>query len=124
MAITEWTVFYNVRDGGNQKPAIWKEKELVTGKGLEKNNSLKSVPSTTSGTLVTNEVNECYFVTVEAESGQEALEAVTTYYTRGITNPEKNAPAVPVQGMGGGFTNNKGLAVKTSNLEELVATFA
>ena len=120
MAIKPYTVFYNIEDYGTQAELKWAEKELVTGKGLEKNNGIKANP-TESKPLLTNTPQFCQFVTIEAESELEAAEAVTTFITRGITNPGKAAPAVPVQGTGGGLTNNKVLAVVSTALKEELA---
>jgi hypothetical protein len=113
----KFTVFYDVKDAGNQAPAVWKEKELVT-EAKEKN---AGYVLAAFGTLITAEVQECKCVTIEAESASEAAKAVATFYTRGLTNPEKNVPAVVQQGTGGGWTNNKVLAAKSSSLAEETA---
>ena len=124
MAKEKYTVFFNIRDAGNQAPAKWAEKELITGKGLEKNAG--NLPTLKDGALLNNsEVQQAYFVSVEAETHLEAAEAVTTFYSRGITNPAGSAPAVVQQGTGGGgFTNNKCLVVltQTTALKEEVGT--
>jgi hypothetical protein len=120
MAIKPYTVFYNVQNYGTQAEFKWAEKELVTGKGLEKNNGLKAVPGE-SKPLITSEPQSCTFVTIEAETELEAAEAVTTFLTRGITNPSKAAPAVVLQGTGGGLTNNKVLACVSTALKEELA---
>jgi hypothetical protein len=118
MAKEKWTVFLDPQPT-QMAPANWKEKELVTGEGKEKNAGyLTAAP----GTVITNIVQTCKFVTVEAESAAEALKAVARFYTGGVTNPEKNAPAVPITGVaGGGWVQGNGLACKTSSLTEEAA---
>ena len=34
MAIEKYTVFYNIRDGGNQGPLLWKEKLYLDTRAL------------------------------------------------------------------------------------------
>ncbi len=127
MAQEKYTVFFNIRDGGNQAPAVWTEKEVITPKATEKN--IGNAPLKLNGTEVINsgEVQQCYFVAVTAESCTEAAEAVTTFYSRGITNPEKLTTLPVVQGVGGGgWVTQKVLAVNTNaqtatTKEEVVA---
>jgi hypothetical protein len=114
VAKEKWTVFYDVKDAGNQAPANWKEKELIV-EGKEKN---AGYVLAAFGTLITAEVQECKVVTIEAESAAEAAKAVQRFYCGGVTNPEKNAPAVTITGVAGGFANNKVLAAKSSSLTE------
>ncbi len=123
MAIEPYTVFFGIKDAGNQAPAKWAEKELIGLEGDEKNNGLKSVPLDTSGTLKTPEVQQCFFVTIEAESQAKAVAAVTTFYQRGLAKPSvagtPTALAVPLQGTGGGgLVGQKAMAVLSTNLSE------
>ncbi len=127
MAQEKYTVFFNIRDGGNQAPAVWTEKEVITPKATEKN--IGNAPSKLNTAEVVNscEVQQCYFVSITAESATEAAEAVATFYSRGITNPAKSTTAPVVQGVGGGgWVNNKVFAVNTNaqtatTKEEVVA---
>lgn len=117
MAIKPYTVFFNI-EPTQIAPAEWKEKEVVTNKGTEKNNSLKASP-TESKTLLTNKPTTCQMVTIEAESTLEAMEAVNQFYTTGINKPGGSAPAVPAQGLGGGGNiSDKCLAVVSTELKE------
>ncbi len=126
MAIEKWTVFYGQRDGGNQRPVTgWLEKELKvqklnSGTALEKN---KPAPLAAFGKFATAEVQECYFVTVEAESAEEACLVVDKFLSQ-------NLPATPgalgeTAGAGGPslkpFVNQAGKAVAclSSNLTEV-----
>ncbi len=127
MAQEKYTVFFNIRDAGNQAPAVWAEKEVITPKATEKN--IGNAPSKLNGTEVINncEVQQCYFVAITAESATEAAEAVTTFYSKGITNPGKSTSLPFVQGVGGGgWVTQKVIAVNTNaqsatTKEEVVA---
>ena len=115
MAQEKYTVFFNIRDGGNQQPAVWTEEEVVTPKGTKKN--IGNAPSKLNSSEVLNnsEVQQCYFVTITAETAVEAAEAVATFYARGITNPGKSTTAPVVQGVGGGgWVTQKVIAVNTN----------
>ena len=111
----KFTVFMNFEDLGSQQLANWAEKEVVV-EGKEKN---AGYVSAAFGTVITNEVQDCRCVTLEAESAAEALKAARQFFAGGVTNPGKSAPAVTVGGLGGGpWANSKGLACKTSSLTE------
>ena len=117
MAIEVYTVFFNV-EPTQMAPANWKEKEVVTNKGTEKNNGLKATP-VASKPLLTNIPAPCTMVSVEAESTLEAMEAVQQFYSTGVNKPGKAAPAVPAQGLGGGtMVSDKALACVTAELKE------
>ncbi len=123
MAIEPYMVFFGVKDAGNMQPAKWNEKELIGVEGDEKNNGLKTFPSPGLGILKTPEVQQAYFVTVEAESTIKASAAVITFYQRGLAKPSvagtPTALAVPLQGTGGGgFMGVKTLAVLASSVAE------
>ena len=126
MAITEWTVFYGVRDAGNQRPVRgWKEKELKVAKlgagtALEKN---EPAPVAEFGKFATAEVQEAYFVTVVAESAEEACLVVDRFLSQGLPVQEK--ATLESAGAGGPsikpFVNQTGKAVAclSSNLTEV-----
>ena len=122
MAIEKWTVFYGTRDGGNQKPVTgWKEKEMIVLKlnsttKLEKN---KPYVLNEFGKFATAEIQECYFVTVEAESAEEACLVVDKFLSQGFTKTTgeefTGGPSVKP------FVNQNGkaMACLTSNVTEV-----
>jgi hypothetical protein len=124
MAKTEWTVFYGQQDAGNQKPVTgWKEKEfkvekLKSATALEKN---EPAPLAAFGKFATAEVQHCYFVTVIAESAEEACLVVDRFLSQGFVSAAQGEE----QGGAGPsikpFINacGKAVAAKTSNIEEV-----
>ena len=87
MAKEKYTVFYNVTEAGNQKPANWKEKTIkVKATGKEKNAGLVNSDEepnkqfNASEPFLQNTPLKCEFVTIEAESEEEAAEALTAFY--------------------------------------------
>lgn len=80
MALEKWTVFYEVRDAGGHGPANWKQGEIIA---QGKNKSQGYLFEEKSG-LITGEPEECKFVTVEAESAEEAAQAIRAFYGQGI----------------------------------------
>lgn len=109
MAVEKWTVFYNVTDGGSQPLANWKAGDIEVkanaknkSKGLtnESKESTRQV-SVSGKPLLTNEVQECRFVTVEGEE-EEVCQALRVLY-------------------GAAINSAKFLAVKTSSLAEVAA---
>lgn len=103
MALEKYTVFYNVQEGGQQPLANWKSKTVKTKAG-EKTQGLINSDTEPSRTieptaLITNNPQECRFVTIEAESRTEAAEAIRAVYGQSL---------VP----------NVCLSVLSSNLEE------
>ncbi len=123
-----FTVFYGQRDGGNQKPVVgWVEKELKVSKvgagtALEKN---APAPWTEPGKFITPEVQQCFFVSVEAESEEEACLVVDRFLSQGLANTQGKTG---LENFGGGgpsikpFVNSGGKAVacKSSSLKEVV----
>jgi hypothetical protein len=117
VALEKWTVFLDPQPT-QMAPANWGAKEVV----VEGKEASKGYVSAAPGVAITNGVQTCKFVTIEAESAAEALKAAARFYTGGVTNPEKNAPAVPITGAaGGGWVQGKGLACKSSSLTEEAA---
>lgn len=127
MAKEEWTVFYGQRDGGNQKPVTgWKEKELKVAKigagtALEKNEPAPNRESAAS--IKTATPQQAYFVTVIAESAEEACLVVDRFLSQGLPQQEK---ATEELAGGGGpsikpFVNSSGkaFAALSSNLTEV-----
>ncbi len=123
----EWTVFFGQRDAGNIRPVVgWKEKELKVGRisdaaALEKN---EPTALRESGTFKTAEVQQCYFVTVKAESSEEASLVVDRFLSQGLGNSFGTGTLTETQGGGGpsvkAFVNSggKAAAVLTSNIKE------
>ena len=123
----EITVFFGQRDAGNMKPLVgWKEKELkvvtpVTGVTKEKN---LPAPIREGGVFKTAEVQQCYFVTVQAESIEEAVLVVDRFLSQGLAN---STLAATMETPGGGgpsvkaFTNASGKAAgaKSSGIAEV-----
>lgn len=128
MAIEKWTVLFDVRDAGNERPVTgWKEKELkvqkigATNTTLEKN---KPALLAEAGKFATCEIQKCKFVTVEAESAEEACLVVDRFLSQ-------NPPATPgalteTAGAGGPSlkgafvnVNGKAMACLTSNVTEV-----
>lgn len=126
MAKEKWTVFYNQREAGGQRPLTgWKEKELKVAKigagtALEKN---EPAPVEPFGKFATAEVQECKFVTVIAESAEEACLVVDKFFSQ-------NPPATPgalgeTAGAGGPSikpfvnANGKAMACLSSNFTEV-----
>ncbi len=126
MAITEWTVFFGQRDAGNLKPVVgWTEKQLkvagLTGSTLEKN---KPCILREGGSVKTSEVQQAFFVTVEAESAEEACLVVDRFLSQGL-GPFGTGTLTETAGGGGPsikpFVNGSGkaFAAKSSNIEEV-----
>ncbi len=109
----KFTVIYDLQDAGGQAPVAYKEKEIVTKSG-EKN---AGGPAALAGVLITNEIQNAKVVTVEAESAEEAAEAVRVFLTQGPV-PSGGTGGTPV-GTSGAMVNNKALAGKTSSLSEV-----
>ena len=121
MAIKPYTVFFNVEPTG-MAPVVYKEKEIETYAAAKKNNSLAAVP-TESKNLLTSKPQTCVFVTVEAESTKEALEAVGIYFNTGVNRTSTGAVKTVNEGIpqglgGGGFVTDKGLACVSTELKE------
>ncbi len=128
MAKEEWTVFYGQRDGGNQKPITgWKEKDLKVAKigagtVLEKNEPAPNRESVQSVKTCTPQ--QAFFVTVIAESAEEACLVVDRFLSQGLANTQGKTG---LENFGGGgpsikpFVNSlgKAFAAKTSNIEEV-----
>lgn len=127
MAKEKWTVFYGQKSAGNQKPvAGWKEKELKVEKigsatALEKNEPWVLAEP---GTVASAKVQECYFVTVVAESAEEACLVVDRFLSQGLANSTA-AATMEAAGAGGPsikpFVNSSGkaLACLSSNITEV-----
>jgi len=124
MAKEKWTVFYGQRDGGNQKPVTgWKEKELKVAKigagtALEKN---EPAPVAEFGKFATAEIQECYFVTVVAESAEEACLVVDKFLSQGFQSATQGETVGGVGPSIKPFVNSAGKAVAclSSNLSEV-----
>lgn len=85
MAKEAWTVMFNIRDVGGMEPFIVKEKKLkvMTAAGATKEKNGTYQLNAPAANIKTAEVQECYFVTLEAESAEEAVLAVQKYYGAG-----------------------------------------
>jgi hypothetical protein len=105
-------VLYNITDYGAQAPFSWKEKEIVTKSG-EAN---AGGPLAPPGTLVSGFLQYANVVTIEAESAEEAAEAVRLFITRGPSGATSGGTPVATSG---GFVDGKALAGKTSSLSEV-----
>jgi hypothetical protein len=124
LAKEQWTVFYGQRDGGNQKSVTgWKEKELKVAKigagtALEKN---EPAPVAASGKFVTAEVQQCYFVTVIAESAEEACLVVDKFLSQGFQSAAQGETAGGVGPSLKPFVNQNGkaMAALSSNITEV-----
>ncbi len=127
MAKTEWTVFFGQRDAGNQKPVTgWKEKELkvagLTGSTLEKNTPAPNRESAAS--IATCSIQQAFFVTVEAESGEEACLVVDRVLSQGLNNFGTGTLTETAGGGGPSIkpfvdSSGKAFTAKTSNIEEI-----
>lgn len=95
MAQENYTVFFALKDSV-MSPAEFKEGAVVVA-GKNKSKGL----ATGTGWL-TNEPSTANFVTLVAESAEEAAKAIRSFYGQGIAN-------------------DKFLVAKTSNLSEVVA---
>ncbi len=127
MAEEKWTVFFGQRDAGNIRPLVgWKAGELRVAKigagtELKKN---KPAVLAESGVFKTAEVQQCYFVTVEAESAEEACLVVDRVLSQGLS---VFGTGTTTETFGGGgpsikpFVNDAGKAVAalSANLEEV-----
>lgn len=118
MAIKPYTVFWEV-EPLQMQPFNWAKKEVETPAATHENNGIKANP-TESKLQLTNAPQTCKFVTIEAESTKEALEAVGQYLNTGVNKTSGSAAlAGTPQGVGGGGgISNKGLACVTSELKE------
>ena len=103
MAIEKYTVFYNIRDAGQQQPANWKEGTVKVKAGAKNHGIINSDSepgrAIEPSPLLGNEPADCRYVTIEAESRTEAAECIRAFYGLAV---------VP----------NTCLAVLSSNLEE------
>ena len=120
-----FTVFYNIEPTQNN-PVNYKEKDIVTkagekNSGLFATNQTESILTGSAGTnqlaptiskqlnkaepLLSNAPQMATFVTLEAESGEEAAEAVRLYYG----------------GYGSSIVSAKFLACKSGELKEVSA---
>ena len=128
MAELKWTVFYGVRDGGNQRPVNgWKKGEIKVLKKestteLKKNEPWVLEPS--GSAFKTCEPQECKFVTVVAESAEEAS-LVVDKFLGGVGYPfnKTTGEEIGVKGpaIKGNTVNDGGkwVAALSSNLEEV-----
>jgi hypothetical protein len=106
MTLEKFTVIFSIQDAGAQPLANWKAGEVVTKAGSASTGYINANP----GTLLTNEVQEAKVVTIEAESAEEAAEAVRIFYTGGPTLP---GAAMKPPFTSGGMVNGKMLAGKS-----------
>lgn len=121
MAIKPYTVFWEV-EPLQMQPFNWAKKEVETPAATHENNGIKANP-TESKLQLTNAPQTCKFVTIEAESTKEALEAVGQYLNTGVNRTSTGAVKTVNEGIpqgvgGGGGISNKGLACVTSELKE------
>ena len=124
MAIEKWTVFYGQRDAGNQKPVTgWKEKEMIVLKNASTTKLEKNKPWNVEqpGTFASAEIGECKFVTVQAESAEEAILVVDKFLAQGFLSAALAEEFTKGPQIKGNQTNacNKGLAALTSNITEV-----
>src|SRR5580698_4555019 len=80
MALEKWTVLYKCEDGGGQPPANWKAGAVVVA-GKNKSQGLAGGEG-----LIMAEPLRAGFVTIEAESAEEAVKAVANFYGQGVVN--------------------------------------
>lgn len=121
MAELKWTVFYKVEDAGNQAPiptafSKLKVKKTSDGSVLEKNKGWNSEP----GKIPTNEPQRANFVTVIAESAEEACKVVEAWVEGNVTfDPAKPTEPIITGPKLSGNVNGKYFAALSSNLEEV-----
>ncbi len=85
MAKEAWTLVYNIQASG-QKPAEWAEKDIKV-KSKEKNAGRIAVagqPQKASEPFINIYPRNAKVVTIEAEGGPEAAEALRAFYGPGI----------------------------------------
>lgn len=75
----KFTVLFEVQNAGNVAPPEWAEKSIKVKAGEK--NAGNVLPTRT----MPNPAN-CKMVTIEAESGEEAAQAVRSFYGAGIVN--------------------------------------
>lgn len=112
MAKEKFTVIYNLQDAGGQAVFTWKEPEVVTKSG----STNAGGPIAAPGTLISGELQTGKVVTIEAESAEEAAEAVRVFLTQGRSGASTGGSPI---GTSGGFVSNKCLAGKASSLSEV-----
>lgn len=95
MAKEKYTVIYGMQEAGTQQLANWKEKEVKTKSGE------KNAGYTVGEGLKVGEMLMAKVITIEAESAEEAAQAVRVFYGQGT------------------MTNSKCLAGASSGLSEV-----
>jgi hypothetical protein len=116
-----WTVFYGQQRAGTQKPVNgWTEKnmkvaKISNGSTLEKN---EPAVSAEPGKAITCIPQECYFVSVIAESAEEACLVVDKFLSQGGANATAGGGGPSIKGP---FVNSggKAFAALSSNLTEV-----
>ncbi len=119
-------MFYGQQDAGNQRPVTgWTAGELRvekinSGTELKKN---KPAPFAEAGKFATCEIQKCYFVTVIAESAEEACLVVDKFLSQ---NPPATPGALGETPGGTGPSikpfinaNGKAMAALSSNITEV-----
>ncbi len=123
-----FTVFFGQKDAGGFRPLVgWKEKELKVAKISDGSVLEKNFPAALAepGVFATAEVQQCYFVTVKAETEEEACLVVDRVLSQNLT---VFGTGTTTETFGGGgpsikpFVNSGGKAVaaKSSSLKEFV----
>lgn len=134
MAITEWTVIFDVQNCGTLSPLKWNEKQMkVVNAALETKE--KNIGGSASAAVTTNSrapfaikrnvPQNCKIVTVEAESAEEAILAVNKFYSYGgqsaatavLENVATSGPRTTNL-----VGNGKWAAVTAANLTEVAVT--
>jgi hypothetical protein len=121
MAKENWTVFYGQQRAGSQKPVTgWAEKamkvaKIGSGSTLEKNEpAIMAEP----GKVVTAVPQECYFVSVVAESAEEACLVVDKFLSQGGANATAGGGGPSIKGPAVN-SGGKAFAALSSNLTEV-----
>src|SRR2546425_5124878 len=113
----KWTVFYGIKEAGNQAPLLPFTKVKVkntAGAVLEKNKAWNAEAGTANA-----EIQQCYFVTVVAESAEEAVKVVDALLRGNASLAAGSVTALPRLA---GNTNGKFAAALAANVEAKVVT--
>ncbi len=114
MAKEKRTVFYGIEEGGNQAPLVGFSKLKVkntAGSVIENNGAWNSEAG-----IKTAEIQFCYFVTVEANTNEEAVKVVDALVS-GNVNPISSSEIVGPRLAPN--TNSKYGVVASTQLEEI-----
>ncbi len=116
MAEEKRTVFFNIQEGGNQAALVGFTKVKVkntAGAVIEAN---KAAPDSTATPLKSPQIQQCYMVTVEANTGEEAAKLVDLLVS-GAVDPISGS-VIEGPKLGGSLNGKYAVCVST-NLEEV-----